>query len=1123
MSSRLSFSIAVKLLTDNFKKGSASVKSSLRSMQMQFMSFATAVAGGAIGLSNFVSRMIETAKETTSVNIALKNVSKSTEEYADHQKFIIDLSKKYGVQVNSLTSGFAKFKAAADISNMSLSDQYKIFESVSRAAVAFGLSAEDQRGVFLALSQMMSKGKIQAEELRLQMAERLPVAIQAMAKATGLSVEEMDKLMKQGKLYSSDVLPKFAEVLNEMIPNIDTDNLMTSLNRLSNAFVDLVKNWGIEEKFKSIVDVVSRLLTTLGNNAKAVFKTIEVLAFGGLGRGILKVFGHFTSLQEQEVANAEKLIKRELKAKEQTALAQKKLDDAETAYQAAKDAEAALSTETSEARRRRAYLKTEKLKAAVEDRKLRYQRALETQSATSTAVTESQRAAASRNNLGIIAKGFRGIGIAAKSAWKSISALLVTSAWSALIGLISAVVVKFIAWAREASRIKNIVSDMEKELAKKIDNTQIQNLEKYQKILTDPEQSKEARTGALKEINALLGENYSFDKLDSKMQDEINEKIKKRTRLLAAQDRYNRGQELANRKRSELRDIEDSEEYKEAFEKAYRDEFSNGRTAHEYITDVEYGKIETTPAIYAAASGRLNTQPLREAEELRKAISKADKEAEAAALEISNISGSIPPDKSENPSLFAAAGDEKELKKQQKRYTESLAALQKKLDTNVITQDEYDKALRELIEKSYINAYSSGDKAVLESKYYKALEKAFNELPRGEAYEAGLRRNKILKDYNESVKKRKAELEAGVITEKEYREALFDLTREARKSLASNMAGAADSDRTRFNELGDLTREFAPVPKLKVRDTSRDYKKTDLDILEESLAIAEQNKDIFLRLAEETGGMFSKELAEAMSNVKTLEEALKIAEAKKSVEELTKELHTGTYEGIKSIVGGVDNIVSSFERVGEVLSDGDASAWERIMAVWEAMISISDAFIQTIEIIERLTEVKEMLAKAELASAAASDAATDKKVANTAKNIAADTAETTSEVTNAGVKVAANTAEGASEAGKSASKLPFPWNIVAIGSAIAAALAAFAMIPRFENGGIVGGNSQKGDKILARLNSGEMVLNKGQQGTLYGLLSNRNRSIAVSGEFKVRGRDLVAAIDNNNKFNKRVR
>lgn len=307
MSSKLSFSIAVKLLTDNFKKGSASVKSYLRSMQMQFMSFAAAVGGGAIGLSNFVSKLMETEKETSRVNIALKNVSKSTEEYADHQKFIIGLSKKYGVQVNSLTSGFAKFKAAADISNMALSDQYKIFESVSRAAVAFGLSAEDQKGVFLALSQMMSKGKIQAEELRLQMAERLPVAIQAMAKATGRSVEEMDKLMKQGKLYASDVLPRFAEALNEMIPNVDTDNLMTSLNRLSNVFVDLVKKWGIEEKFKSVVDVVSRLLGVLANNAKTVFTGLQILITTGLGNAVYRVFKSIGNNYDKFVAASVKV------------------------------------------------------------------------------------------------------------------------------------------------------------------------------------------------------------------------------------------------------------------------------------------------------------------------------------------------------------------------------------------------------------------------------------------------------------------------------------------------------------------------------------------------------------------------------------------------------------------------------------------------------------------------------------------------------------------------------------------------------------------------------------------------------------------------------------------------
>lgn len=40
------------------------------------------------------------------------------------------------------------------------------------------------------------------------------------------------------------------------------------------------------------------------------------------------------------------------------------------------------------------------------------------------------------------------------------------------------------------------------------------------------------------------------------------------------------------------------------------------------------------------------------------------------------------------------------------------------------------------------------------------------------------------------------------------------------------------------------------------------------------------------------------------------------------------------------------------------------------------------------------------------------------------------------------------------------------------------------------NGGIVGGNSYSGDKILARLNSGEMVLNQGQQTKLFNIVNN---------------------------------
>lgn len=117
---------------------------------------------------------------------------------------------------------------------------------------------------------MMSKGKISSEELRLQMGERLPIALQAMAKAAGTSVAGLDKLMKEGKLLSAKVLPKFADALNEMIPNVDTDNLETSLNRLQNAFTKLVNETDIQGKYKGLIDWLTGYVKKATDNIQSV-------------------------------------------------------------------------------------------------------------------------------------------------------------------------------------------------------------------------------------------------------------------------------------------------------------------------------------------------------------------------------------------------------------------------------------------------------------------------------------------------------------------------------------------------------------------------------------------------------------------------------------------------------------------------------------------------------------------------------------------------------------------------------------------------------------------------------------------------------------------------------------
>lgn len=86
----------------------------------------------------------------------------------------------------------------------------------------------------------------------------------------------------------------------------------------------------------------------------------------------------------------------------------------------------------------------------------------------------------------------------------------------------------------------------------------------------------------------------------------------------------------------------------------------------------------------------------------------------------------------------------------------------------------------------------------------------------------------------------------------------------------------------------------------------------------------------------------------------------------------------------------------------------------------------------------------------------------------------------------------ANIAASAAEAGAKAAASSAGWALwgaVAIGAGILAAVLAFA--DGFATGGIVGGNSFTGDKVLTRVNSGEMILNEAQQARLFAIADGR--------------------------------
>ncbi len=107
--------------------------------------------------------------------------------------------------------------------------------------------------------------------------------------------------------------------------------------------------------------------------------------------------------------------------------------------------------------------------------------------------------------------------------------------------------------------------------------------------------------------------------------------------------------------------------------------------------------------------------------------------------------------------------------------------------------------------------------------------------------------------------------------------------------------------------------------------------------------------------------------------------------------------------------------------------------------------------------------------------------------------------------------IIANSAQAQTLAVLEGAKMPFPVNLLAIGTSVAAVLASLASIPKFAEGGLVYGNTlaQVGEYPGARTNPEVIApLNK-----LKDLLASQNTGNVKVIELVARGRDLVATID----------
>lgn len=224
----------------------------------QYASLATL----AMFAQNQLNKAFQTNLQLDAMKTALKNISGDTQNFGKNMDFLRATSERLGLEFMSTANAFKMWQGAAKFSNLTADESRKIFESVANASAKMKLSSDQTQGAFLALSQMMSKGKVQAEELRGQLGERLPGAFALAAKAMGVTEMELNKMLETGQVVAQDFLPKFAAQLDKSFGNDKTEkieSMQASVNRLSNALTEMYESEGATNFFTVSIDGMTKL------------------------------------------------------------------------------------------------------------------------------------------------------------------------------------------------------------------------------------------------------------------------------------------------------------------------------------------------------------------------------------------------------------------------------------------------------------------------------------------------------------------------------------------------------------------------------------------------------------------------------------------------------------------------------------------------------------------------------------------------------------------------------------------------------------------------------------------------------------------------------------------------
>jgi tape measure domain-containing protein len=266
----------------------------------QVLLFGTAYKALAFATS-FPAQVGQAVGALQTFNNTLKAVSPTAQEAKSSNELILDLVSRYNVPLQSARDGFTKLYASMQPAGFSGDEVRTIFTGISKAAAAFGMSADKVDRVNYAFAQMASKGQVMSEELKGQLGDVLPGAMAIFAEAAGFkgpdAIQKFSAALEEGAYKGTAMkvlLQNVGTIMNkEFGPGAEgaARTFQGAMNRMQNSLTLLY------EGFEPIaVGFLNAVVMPLTNGIKQVTDGLNAFLTGTTA----KTAGGFAFAQQLE-------------------------------------------------------------------------------------------------------------------------------------------------------------------------------------------------------------------------------------------------------------------------------------------------------------------------------------------------------------------------------------------------------------------------------------------------------------------------------------------------------------------------------------------------------------------------------------------------------------------------------------------------------------------------------------------------------------------------------------------------------------------------------------------------------------------------------------------------------